>query len=205
MSDRRIAEISRHHLRHILNLRVDPLLFEATFEHACSMQNCDATCCQHGVMVDVLERDNILGHAGLIRRYMSVGQEGDPQRWFDAEGEMDTDFPSGEAVGTTSDEKGCVFLKDDGRCVLQVAAEGEGMPRQALKPFYCFAYPITVESGVLAVDDPDFTNRTDCCSMIPGGSKSVIDVCRFELEFVLGEDGLEELFALRSKEKKSMA
>jgi hypothetical protein len=79
------------------------------------------------------------------------------------------------------------------------------MPRQALKPFYCFAYPITVESGVLAVDDPDFTNRTDCCSMIPGGSKSVIDVCRFELEFVLGEDGLEELFALRSKEKKSMA
>jgi hypothetical protein len=41
--------------------------------------------------------------------------------------------------------------------------------------------------------------------MIPGGSKSVIDVCRFELEFLLGKEGLEELFALRSKEKKSMA
>jgi Fe-S-cluster containining protein len=200
MSERHIAELHNHHLDHCRPLRVDPILFEATFEHACSMQNCNASCCQHGVMVDVKERDNILQHAGLIHRYMDNDQIRDPQAWFEEKVEQDADYPSGQAAGTETDGCGCVFLRRDGRCVLQVAAEGEGTASQALKPFFCFAFPITIESGVLTIDDPQFTNRPQCCSMIPGGSRSVLEVCRFELEFVLGSKGLKELLALRGSE-----
>ena len=201
MSENRVVELHNHHLSHIQPLRVDPVMFSATFEHACSMQNCNASCCQHGVMIDVKERDNILQHVDLIHRYMDDDQIHDPQKWFEKEDELDGDFPSGRAVGTQANDHGCLFLKKDGRCVLQLAAVSEGMPAQALKPFYCFAFTITIDSGVLTIDDPEFTNRPQCCSMIPGGSQSVIDVCQFELEFVLGKRGLEELFALRGPNK----
>jgi hypothetical protein len=202
MPEKRIAELRNHHLSHIKRLRVDPVVFSATFEHACSMQNCNASCCQHGVMVDVKERDNILQHADLIHRYMDAGQIRDVEKWFEKEEEVDADFPSGTAVGTEANEHGCVFLRKDGRCVLQVAADGEGLPGNALKPFYCFAFPITIDSGVLTIDDPEFTNRPQCCSMVPGGSRSVIDVCHFELEFVLGKKGLDELLDLRGPDKR---
>ncbi|OGU26906.1 MAG: hypothetical protein A2X66_08305 [Ignavibacteria bacterium GWA2_54_16] len=197
MSGERIAELHLHHLSHLQRLRVDPVMFTAMFEHTCSMQNCNASCCQHGVMVDVKEREHILQHVDLIHRYMDDDQVRDPGKWFEKEEEVDSDYPSGAAVGTEANNHGCVFLKKDGRCVLQVAAIGEGMPSRALKPFFCFAFPITIDSGVLTIDDPEFTNRPQCCSMIPGGSRSVIDVCQFELEFVLGKRGLEELLALR--------
>ena len=201
MPENRIVELHNHHLRHIQPLRVDPVMFSATFEHACSMMNCNASCCQHGVMVDVKERDNILQHVDLIHRYMDVDQIRDPGQWFEKNEELDSDYPSGRAVRTEAIHRGCVFLRKDGRCVLQHAAVSEGMPAQALKPFYCFAFPITIESGVLTVDDPEFTNRPQCCSMVPGGSQSVIDVCRFELEFVLGGGGVKELLAYREQKK----
>jgi hypothetical protein len=148
-------------------------------------------------MVDVAERDRILNSAELIRGYMEKTQEKDPARWFDGEPEPDGDFPSGRAVGTRADDRGCIFLMADGRCVLQYVAEREQIPKHSLKPFYCFAFPVTIESGVLTIDDPDFTNRPDCCSMIQGGSRPVIDVCSEELEFVLGSAGMEELIDLR--------
>lgn len=201
MPEKNVEELHNHHLGHIRPLRVDPVMFSATFEHACSMQNCNASCCQHGVMIDVTERDNILRYVDVIHRYMDDDQTRDPQKWFEKEDASDGDYPSGRAVGTEANDQGCLFLKKDGRCVLQVAAVDERMPVQALKPFYCFAFPITIDSGVLTIDDPEFTNRPQCCSMVPGGSQSVIDVCQFELEFVLGREGLKELLALRDLRK----
>jgi hypothetical protein len=153
-------------------------------------------------MVDVKERDKILGHVEMIHRYMDGDQIREPGRWFEKEEEPDADYPSGRAVGTEANHRGCVFLRNDGRCVLQHAAVSEGMLAQALKPFYCFAFPITIESGVLTVDDPEFTNRPECCSMVPGGSQSVIDVCRLELEFVLGIEGVKELLAFRDEKRE---
>lgn len=188
--------IRKHRLSHFGALRVDPILLEATFTNGCSMRNCNAACCRDGVMADLAERDKILGHADTIARYMDPDQVRDTKLWFDHTIESDSDYPSGKAVGTRANERGCVFLKHDGRCVLQVTAEGERWPSQALKPFYCFAFPITIESGVLTVDDPEFTNRTECCSVIPGGSNTVLDVCRGELEFVLGKEGLQEFIDL---------
>jgi hypothetical protein len=73
------------------------------------------------------------------------------------------------------------------------------MSKFALKPFFCFAFPITIESGVLTVDDPEFTNRSECCSVDSNGSKPVFEICAEELEFVLGESGFGELQSLAER------
>jgi hypothetical protein len=197
MADRQYLELRNHHLTHIPVLKVDPVVFEAKFIHDCSMQNCDASCCQGGVMIDVKERDNILQHADLIRKHMEPGQVQDPQAWFENEEELDSDYPSGRGVGTQTTDRGCVFLRNDGRCVLQTTAMDEGLPKQALKPFFCFAFPVTIDAGVLTIDDPEFTDRPECCSMIPGGSKSVLEICWEEFEFVLGCEGANALRAMQ--------
>ncbi len=199
MADRQHLELRNHNLTHLPVLKIDPVVFEAKFTHGCSMQNCNASCCQGGVMLDVKERDNILRHVDLIRAHMEPDQVHDPGVWFDNEEEVDSDYPSGRGVGTQTTDRGCVFLKKDGRCVLQTAAMEEGLPKQALKPFFCFAFPVTIDAGVLTIDDPDFTNRPECCSMIPGGTTSVLEICREEFEFVLGSEGAKALRALQKK------
>ena len=143
--------------------------------------------------MDLQERDKILQNAELIKLHMEPEQEQDTSRWFDPDDEQDSDFPSGRAIGTQSNDRGCIFLMRDGRCVLQFVAVEEGISKHTLKPFYCFAFPVTIETGVLTIDDPDFTNRTQCCSMIPGGNRSVLEVCAEEFEFVLGKEGMKEL------------
>jgi hypothetical protein len=144
-------------------------------------------------MVGPGERNRILAHAELIQRYMEPHQDKDPAGWFDDDEEVDTDFPEGRAVGTQVRTYGCVFLDSAGRCTLQKTAAAEGMGKFALKPFFCVAFPLTIEDGVLMVDNPDFTGRTQCCSTAEGGELSVFDVCEEELEFMLGEAGLNEL------------
>ena len=144
-------------------------------------------------MLDVTERDNILRHADLIREHMEPDQVQDPAAWFDQELEYDSDYPSGVGVGTQTTARGCVFLKKNGYCVLQTTAMETGLPKQALKPFFCFAFPVTIDAGILTIDDPDFTNRPDCCSMIEGGTRSVLDICEEEFEFVLGSEGAKAL------------
>jgi hypothetical protein len=132
---------------------------------------------------------------------MEPTQEQDPAKWFDHDEQVDSDYPSGTGVGTEATDRGCVFLKRDGRCVLQTAAEEERMPKHALKPFFCFAFPVTIDAGVLTIDDPEFTNRPECCSMMLGGSSSVLEVCAEEFEFVLGAEGMKTLRELSHDHK----
>ena len=167
------------------------------------MGNCNATCCRQGVLVDVLERERILRQADLVRRHMDPHQEPNPDGWFGSE-EEDADFPSGRCVPTTIKSYGCVFLDAAGRCVLQKAAIAEGMSRYSLKPFFCVTYPVTIEDREIITDDPDFTYRTECCSTVEQGELSVFEVCREEIEFMLGEEGLKELEEL-AKESGSHA
>jgi Fe-S-cluster containining protein len=122
----------------------------------------------------------------MIRRHLEPWQEQDPGAWFDAEPIDDADYPSGKAIGTRATERGCVFLDSVGRCALQKAAVAEGMDRFALKPFYCVAYPVVIENGVLMISD------------LP--TLDAFDVCAEELEFVLGKEGVEELRALAERE-----
>ncbi len=185
--------LTRHRLRHLPELAVDASILDGGFAAGCAVANCDGSCCQWGVYADVAERDKILAHAEVVRRHMDPEQEHDPGRWFETEEFADRDYPSGSAVGTTVVGHGCVFLNKERKCVLQVAGLREGLGPFALKPFYCIAFPITIEEGVLMVDDPEFASRPQCCLMVRPPVRSVVDNCREELEFMLGVEGYEEL------------
>lgn len=185
--------LRNHHLVHIPELGVEKGFLGKHFARGCSMQQCNSQCCRQGVMIDPSEKQRILDHAEMIQRNMEPHQDKNPDSWFDDTDERDADFVSGRALGTEMKSYGCIFLDSIGRCTLQKAAVAEGLPKFFLKPFYCVAYPITIDDGVLVMDDADFVNRQECCSVVNNGEQTVFDVCLEELEFVLGAEGVEEL------------
>lgn len=188
--------ILRHHtIRHVKELRVNPAIFEKRFAPECSMTRCDATCCHGGVYADPAERELILRHAELIIRHMEPGQVKDASQWFDGEEVDDIDFPSGKAVGTQTNARGCIFLKENGHCVLQSTGMETGMGKFALKPFFCVAFPVVLTGHELTVHD-DYTGRTECCFGVKDGSLSLVDICAEELEYMLGAEGFKEILAL---------
>ena len=195
------AHILQHHrLRHISSLSVHENIFSSCFHSQCSVNNCTAACCRYGVFIDIKEKENILAHADVIQRHLEPEQEHDVGLWFEENIIVDPDFPSGRAIGTQFNEHGCVFLDRKGRCALQKAAIAEGMEKFALKPFFCVAYPITIEAGELMVDKAHFAGRPECCGTTDNGTLTVFDVCAEELQYSLGEDGYNELLSIATQE-----
>src|SRR3954471_23804759 len=84
-----------HQLTYFPELRVGEEIFTSRFARSWSMSSCSARCCREGVLVDVAHRDRIISEAPLIVQYMEPAQEHDSSRWFEAEEEIDEDFPSG--------------------------------------------------------------------------------------------------------------
>ena len=181
----------RHHkLGHIGPLTIDENIFRGRFAPGCGTRRCKGGCCRTGVWTDLLEHDKILEHSDLIRRHMDSGQEQNPGRWFEAGIRADTDFPSGQVMGTRTHGGACVFLNSAGRCVLQIATQDSPVN---LKPFFCTAFPIMVENGKLAIDEGP---GSDCCTLTQDGTLDIFDVCSEELLHLLGESGLAELRTL---------
>jgi len=193
----RTITLRKHNLPHLPDLQLDPAVFEPTYDGACSMGHCNAHCCRDGVFLDPADKQKILDHADLVIRHMDPHQVKNPDEWFEEEEVHDPDFPSGVCAGTKALDYGCVFLNTRGHCVLQAAAMAAGMPKFELKPFYCVAFPLTISEGVLTVEDGSFTNRPQCCA--PGGNPTLapMDVCREELEFMIGPAGLDECDDIR--------
>jgi hypothetical protein len=185
--------LHKHKLEHIPNLQIDPEVFTQRFSPHASMCNCDGTCCAEGVLLDVKEKELILAHADLVKKYLEPQQEKDITKWFDNNIENDSDFPSGKCDGTAVQGNKCVFLCSKGLCALQKTAMAEGMDKFALKPFYCVAFPIAIDEHVLTTYEPEFTNRRQCCSIVSDGPLTVLDVCREEFEYILGTEGLKEI------------
>jgi Fe-S-cluster containining protein len=197
-----VPKVMRNHrVFHIPELRLADNLFHAKFPASCSVANCTAACCKFGVYADLAEREKVLANADLIRKHMDDRQEHDQQLWFEDKIYDDTDFPSGKAVGTRAMWYGCVFLDAKGKCALQKTSVEEGMGRYSLKPFYCVAYPITINHGVLMLDEENFLNNAGCCRPDAGGERKLLDVCAEELSFVLGDAGFEELQKLVKMEE----
>jgi hypothetical protein len=184
--------LKRHTIAHVATLRVNPAIFEKRFASGCSMTRCDATCCHGGVYADLGEKERILEHAELIKSYMEPDMERDTAKWFDDEEVDDIDFPSGKAVGTRTNTRGCIFLKANGHCVIQTAGAESGMGKFSLKPFFCVAFPVVLTGHELTLHD-DYTGRTECCHRVPDGTQSLIDICAEELEYMLGAEGFKEL------------
>ena len=198
----RVRALRSTRLKHFPRLEMSPRFLEGRFARDCRTDRCDGTCCRTGVLVDIEERDRILSHAALVRASMDPGQEHDPARWFEVKEATDGDFPSGRAVGTHVGPGGCVFLNARRLCVLQLATIAAAREGFDLKPFFCTAYPLTIVNATLTIDDADFTERPACCSTVPDGELSVIDVCRMELVHVLGPDGFDEVRALMAQDPR---
>jgi Protein of unknown function (DUF3109) len=194
-----------HPHTHLPLLEVNPNLFEARFASGCDTQRCKASCCADGTTVDVIERDNILAHAEMVKQWMSRGQDTDPAHWFEDKEVEDRDFVSGRAAFTTADENGCVFLDTHRRCVLQRVSEASG-GAVALKPFFCAAFPIVIDKNVLGIDTLATTSgMSECCGQDPGGPLTVFDVCARELVGVVGAAGVAELRRLSEDHAKDGA
>jgi len=179
--------LRRHSLKHLPNLTVEPELLTARFAADCSMRRCTGRCCVHGVYVDLVEHRAILDNAAAVQAQMDSSQTTEPEKWFEPGPIEDADFPSGHAFGTTEINGGCAFLNEAGRCVLQQASTDQ---TGNLKPFFCFAFPLTIYKGELCLDDP---KDAGCCTPDPNGQRTVFDLCPQELEYVLGADGVSEL------------
>lgn len=190
----------KHKLKHISKLQVDPKIFTQRFSLDCSMCNCDGTCCAEGVFLDVKEKEMILAHADIIKKYLEPKQEKDITKWFDNEIQNDSDFPSGKCDSTAVNGNGCVFLCSKGLCALQKTAIAEGMDKFTLKPFYCVAFPISIEEHMMTIYEPEFINRQQCCSAFFNGQLTMLDVCHEEFEYILGINGFDEFKELFNKE-----
>lgn len=171
---------------------IDPILFEKGFSKGCGPLACESTCCSVGVFADLEEKELILSHKEAVKKFMDETQTTDDSLWFDSDVLDDSDYPSGKAIGTEVFNDKCVFLNKSGMCSLQIAAASEGIGRWGLKPFYCTAFPITVEEGVLTFDDFQ-QGKTHCCSSIDTKVTTLVESCRDELERILGRDGYKEL------------
>lgn len=181
-------------------LRVAPALLEERFAPDCHTRRCVGRCRRSGVWLDPEERDRVLAHADLVRAAMDPDQPRHPRRWFSTRAIVDPDFPSGKAVHTRVRNGRCVFLSGGGRCVLQKAASEAnlGVP---LKPFFCTAFPVTIDRGVVTLDDKDFRAGQPCCDSTEGGPLTVFDTFGMELRHVLGGAGVSALRRIARRRK----
>ena len=184
--------LSRHPLAQFSVLRVSAELLRRRYARGCRTSSCRGDCCSGGADVDVVQRDHILAHADAVRALLDRGQPPDAGAWF-SETFADADFPSGSAASTALHEGQCIFLDHERRCVLQRVEETAPEGTAPLKPFFCRAFPLTIEDGVVVLDDKPCQGKTACCGAAPDGPLTVFDVCAEELAFVLGTAGLAEL------------
>ncbi len=178
----------------IAGKKIDINLINHGFVAGSSMAGCNGSCCRSGVYIDIRERDRILLHKDAIKYYMDETQVQDERQWFDDEILEDMDFKSGHAVGTSVFNDKCTFLTKHGKCSIQLMERDQKLSRFSVKPFYCVLYPITIDQGVITFDD--YVERKECCAMGRGEPMSILDVCREELIYLLGEEGFKELFQI---------
>lgn len=167
-------------------------LFEKGFPANGGPCTCSSVCCAEGVYADVADRDRILAHKEMVKKYMDDTQTRDEARWFEQQEIEDDDFPSGRCVGTEAVNGKCVFLDGFGRCSLQVAAVEEGMHKWAIKPFFCILYPIEVTRKVVSFDDM-LQDEQSCCTVGHEFAMPLFEGCKEELTFLVGPEGFQKM------------
>lgn len=126
----------------------------------CELQVCGGACCVNGIWVDLGHVQRILDAADQVRPFMAPEYAGDEDRWFGDETLETIDFPSGLGLPTAvapradaSGRQGCVFVRADHKCALQMASVAMNLASPGLKPLDCATYPILRSDGVIQVDD----------------------------------------------------
>src|SRR4030042_723235 len=166
-------------------------LFRKTALRRCTLKECHAACCLHGVWMDPMEKDDLLRHAASIIPHLPEGRR-DPSQWFREEREEDEFYPSGcviaSAVLPNPAHYGgteCVFLRPDWLCSLQAASGAAGMHPWRWKPFHCIIHPITIESGSFTiVPDGELLAEEGGCFRTGDGTGRMSDYLAEEINFI---------------------
>lgn len=142
------------------DLHLDRSLWRTARGERCDINVCGGACCVNGIWVDLRHVQRILDAAPTIRPFMAPQYAENEDRWFGDETLESADFASGVGLPTAvaprddgSGRQGCVFVRADHKCALQMASEQLGLPTPGLKPFDCATYPILRSDGAILVDD----------------------------------------------------
>lgn len=183
-------------------LRINPNLFELAAGEACDLAQCRAACCVGGIWVDLLAAQQILAHKETIAPLMAAEYRDQVERWFGEDELEHPDFPSGIALSTNvgprsgdADRLGCIFVRADHRCSLQMASDQLGLPSPGLKPFDCATYPILRSEGELLYDDQSAKDHpgADCQMSKTAQLRPRHQVFRLEIELCIGKSAYAAL------------
>ena len=177
-------------------MKLHPSLFELSRER-CRLGGCRGACCVNGIWVDVGHVQTILAAVETIRPFVAEPYRDRDDQWFGDEEWAHADFPSGLAIPTTvaprvdgSGRDGCVFLRHDHTCALEVASAAHGQGWPGWKPFDCANYPVLRSEGEVRIDhqSPSQLDGADCTR---GGAakRPAFAVFRREVELSIGRAG----------------
>jgi hypothetical protein len=184
--------MKKNNVLHVKEFTVSKELFTRGYPEGQGPCNCTSWCCEGGVYADLSERDKILQHKKIIKKYLDDSQTRDEQQWFEEDEQEDEDFPSGRCQGTEEINSKCAFLDKKGRCSLQVAATEEGMDRWTLKPLYCILFPIEVSDKTIGFDEM-LQDDQPCCTVGKNFDIPLFRACKDELIHLVGEDGYQRM------------
>ena len=181
--------------------QISPRLLKSEPLHRCGFPACRAACCLYGVWVDIIERDRILASAELVGSCLTP-DHCESSTWFETIHEADPHTPSGEVVHTRVLENvshyggtGCVFLREDSKCGLQVAGELQLNDPWRLKPFYCILHPLDLdEEGRITLDETALlVEEAASCLVRAEEEIPLLKTFEPELRYFLGGDHYDQL------------
>lgn len=181
--------------------RINPRLLKSEPMQRCSLGECRAACCLHGVWIDRIEAREIMANRALIAAHMDE-ENRDPRDWFDGREEPDEHASSGWTVHSTVlpapehyGETACVFLRKDHLCALQAAAQQNGMHPWRFKPFYCILHPLDLdEEGRITLDETGLLLEEPGSCLRPAGRPvPLLETFEPELRYLLGEKAYKKL------------
>jgi|GEM_PF-169905 hypothetical protein len=191
-------------------LKIDPVIFTQGFVPACNIGICGGECCDWGVYMDRDFKDVLTKFEKEIQDVMDENQIKDSSEWYEKDIEVDSDFPSGFAIGTEtyttkSGNEQCVFKDSNGFCSIQVMAMKNNMHKWAVKPKYCIMYPLTIVDNILTYDE-EHSAKLHYCGINHEDNfvQTVFDAMKEELIFVLGIDCYNFLNDYYEKNYKSL-
>lgn len=175
-------------------LRAEPM-------RRCRLDECRGACCLHGVWLDAQEKADLLAHAAEIGPHMPPALS-DPQAWFDGREDDDPFSRSGRVFhSNVLPDRGhyggsaCVFLREDHKCALQVAAVETGRPAWRFKPFYCILHPLDLdEQGRITLDETGELLAEEGSCLRPSETRiALVETFEPELSALLGDESYEQL------------
>lgn len=183
--------------------RVNPRLLRAEPVRRCTLGECRAACCLHGVWLDRMEARDILANAARIAPHMAA-ENRDPADWLDGREEADEHSLSGVVLHAAVlpdpahyGETACIFLRDDHKCALQVAAGAEGLHPWRFKPFYCILHPLDLDDqGRITLDETSLLlDEPGSCLRPAAEPLPLLGTFAPELSYLLGVKGYSRLRA----------